>query len=98
MNALAAVFPGQRIYVPWRNPDAIERFRANFAPLIGHDAVTALLDELGCARIVIPTGRTPERRHGYVPVDVDRVVALTLDAQTAPAIARQLRCDPRSVH
>lgn len=98
MIALVRLFPGQRFYIPWRDPAAIQRFTENFTPLIGAEAVAALLDEMGCERIVIPTGRVPQRAKGYVPVDVDKVVKLTRRDMTALEISRELQCDPRSVH
>lgn len=98
MTALARTFPGQRIYVPWQSPDAIERFRSNFAPLIGPDAVDTLMDLFGGLRIAVPTRRIPERSKGFVAVDVERVATLTAQHQTALQISQTMGCDPRSVH
>jgi hypothetical protein len=99
VKALARTFPGQRIYVPWAMPEAIERFAANFTPLIGQTAVDALTSEFGGMRITVPTMRVPARAKGFVPVDVAAVASMTQDEQlTAGQIAHRLQCDPRSVH
>lgn len=99
MTALAKAFPGQRIYVPWSDVDAIERFTANFAPLIGQHAVETLMETFGGLRIAVPTQRVPARLKGFIPVDLDAVVTMTKDRHmTAGQIARRLKCDPRSVH
>lgn len=98
MKALARTFPGQRIYVPWSNVDAMHRFRENFEPLIGVAAVFALFELFGGLRIAVPTHRIPERYKGFVPVDLAAVVALTAEHKSAYEISKELGCDPRSVH
>jgi hypothetical protein len=99
VTALAAHFPGQRIYVPWSSQDAMDRFMDNFEPLIGAAGVAALFDQFGGLRIIVPSRTTPLRFKGYVAVDMERVAELTAVGKlTASQIAKLLRCDPRSVH
>ena len=98
VNQLAAVFPGQRIYVPWSNTEAMQRFMLNFEPLIGADRVARLLDEFGGLRITVPARTVPPRLKGFIPIDMERVIELTEASLTALQISKILKCDPRSVH
>lgn len=98
MIALARTFPGQRIYVPWSNVEAMHRFRDNFEPLIGVGAVFALFELFGGMRITVPTRRVPERSKGFIPVDLGQVATLTAQKHTALQISILMGCDPRSVH
>lgn len=94
MTALAAIFPGQRVYVPWSKSEAMGRFLDDFGPLIGHDKAMTLIDQFGGLRIIVPT-RAPSRK----PVDAQQVLDLTItDKLTAAQIAKLLNCDPRSVY
>lgn len=94
MTALAAIFPGQRIYVPWSKSEAMIRFVDDFAPLIGAEHALTLIDQFGGLRIIVPT-RAPSRK----PVDAQTVLDLTItDCLTAAQIAKLLNCDPRSVY
>lgn len=97
--ALAARFPGQRIYVPWKNDEAMERFMDNFSPLIGADRVVELMSMFSGLRIIIPAITPPHRKGRAASVDVERVVELTmLNKLTAAQIGVILRCDPRAVY
>lgn len=97
--ALAQHFPGQRIYVPWANGEAMTRFMDNFSPLIGAARVAELMSMFGGLRITIPAN-TPPHRLGRAPsIDVELVAELTaLQQLTAAQIAVILRCDPRAVY
>lgn len=101
VTALASRFPGQRIYVPWSNPEAMDRFMVNFEPLIGAAAVAELVDQFGGLRIAVPCNIVAERKPGQigtVPISVERVAELTAQGLTAKQIASLLTCHPRTVH
>lgn len=100
MTALARTFPGQRIYVPWSNAEAMDRFAENFVPLIGKRAVAKLFEDFGGLRIIVPTLRKPKRGggRGTVPVSMELVIELTEAGLSAKDIAKILKCDPRTVH
>lgn len=92
VKALSSKFAGQRVYVPYVQSEAMERFMENFSPLIGADKVMALVDNFGGLRITVPTGYVRPK------VNVQEVADLTIQLLTTAQIAKVLRCDPRTVY